>query len=144
MLDGRDMGLVVLSKLGLGFFQVVLLQPSVFDIRLPDKYLRFLARFSFLSFGLPFHSFECFTSTNNDDHMYVVAVLSTIIMGVLVVGVARSSNHQNSLLALVIVPSYLVYPTFSAAFFQTLQLPRICRSIAATARTCERRQWLWP
>jgi DNA-binding beta-propeller fold protein YncE len=36
VLKGRDLGMVVLFKLCLGFFQVALLQPSVFDVRFPD------------------------------------------------------------------------------------------------------------
>jgi hypothetical protein len=64
VLKCRDMGLVVLFKLGIGFFQVVLLQPAVYDIRFPQLYLDFLAQFKFLEFGLPFQSFACFIPTD--------------------------------------------------------------------------------
>jgi hypothetical protein len=126
VLNGRDLGLVVLFKLGIGFFQVVLFQPQVFSIRFPQLYIDFLAGFNFLRFGLPFQSFECFVPTDNHDRLHTVALLSTIVMAVLFAGVYfRSSNMHSNVLTLCIVPSYLVYPTFSSVFFQTFN----CREI---------------
>jgi hypothetical protein len=64
--------------------------------------------------------------TDNHDRLYTVALLSTIVMAVLFAGVYfRSSDTHSNVLALCIVPSYLVYPTFSSVFFQTFNCRRI-------------------
>jgi hypothetical protein len=125
VLNGRDMGLVVLFKLGTGFFQVVLLQPAVYDVRFPQLYLDFLAQFKFLKFGLPFQSFVCFIPTNYHDRVYSATALSTTILAALGMGIARSGHSHGCLLSLFIVPSYLLYPSISALFFQTFN----CREI---------------
>jgi hypothetical protein len=132
VLNGHDLGLAVLFKLALGFMQVALLQPSVFDIRFPDLYLGFLDQFAFLSFELPFTSFECLMDARIErfdyhDRVYTIAFVATGIMGALLVGVMQQarSSHNGRLLALCVVPSYVVYPTMSSTLFQTFN----CRDI---------------
>jgi hypothetical protein len=66
----------------------------------------------------------CFIPTDYHDRVYSAAVFSSIILTTLVMGIARSGNHGN-LLSLCIVPSYLLYPSISALFFQTFN----CREI---------------
>jgi hypothetical protein len=119
----------VLFKLTLGFFQVVLLQPGVYDVQFPAVYLAFLDDFKWLSFELPFQSLHCFWRTDYHDRVTTAVIFSSTIMSVLLGGVVHSRigkhDHQSRLLALSIVPSYLLYPSTSSVLFQTFN----CREI---------------
>jgi hypothetical protein len=127
LLKGRDLGLVVLFKLALNFFQIILLQESIFDVRFPEEYLQFLGHFQFLNFELPFESLRCFWRTNYHDRVSTAVAFSSIIMACLLFGVVfgRMGNHGSHFLSLCIVPSYLLYPSTSSVLFQTFN----CRTI---------------
>jgi hypothetical protein len=128
VLRGRDVDLVVPFKIALSFFQVVLLQPDVFDVRLPRLYLDFLQRFQWLALELPFRSLECFAQVSYHTKVDSAVGLSAAIMAVLLLGVTRSrsaNQRHGRLLGLCIVPSYMLYPSISSVLFQTF----MCRSI---------------
>jgi hypothetical protein len=134
VLKGHDLGLVVLCKLALGFYQVALLMPSVFEVPFPSLYLGVLQMFQWFAFEPPFQSFECFMPTNYHVQMYTAACFAFAVMVVLLVGVAQQAASQrgggggsgsSSILSYFIVPSYLVYPSVSAVFLETLK----CREI---------------
>jgi hypothetical protein len=109
---------------------VVLLQPSVYDVRFPDAYLVFLDSFRWLNFTFPFKSLECVFRTNYHDRLTTAVVLSSAIMAALVCGLVRSAKNDSRLLSLCIVPSYLLYPSTSSAFFQVFN----CRDIDTASR----------
>jgi hypothetical protein len=128
-LNGRDLGLVVLLKLGLGFFQVILLQPDAYGIRFPALYTDFLASFQWLTFEPPFTTFECWMPNNYHDRLATAVVFAALIMSVLLLGFLRTkaggTKNNGHMLALCIVPSYLLYPSTSTVLFNTLN----CRQI---------------
>ena len=47
------LGLIGKAKVAIGFFQVVLVMPEVFDVPMPKIYFEWMAAFQWLSFDLP-------------------------------------------------------------------------------------------
>jgi hypothetical protein len=119
----------------LGFYQVLLLQPAIFETQWPKAYADFLGSFSVLDFQLPIGSLSCLFETNYHTRLQLCAVASTFVLLVLLLQLtcgellrrARVVNAARSqkLLSACLVFSYLVYPSNSMVFFQTLN----CREI---------------
>jgi hypothetical protein len=78
-----------------GFYQVLLLQPDVYDVPFPRVYLQFLdalGSFAFVGFDLPLmFKVECLVQTNYHSRVYAAAIGSALVLGVLSFALVRTT-----------------------------------------------------
>jgi hypothetical protein len=94
----RQLELVIVAKIVLGFYQVLLLQPDVYDVPFPAIYLQYLdwmGSLAFVGFDLPLmFKLECIVDTDYHARVYSVACCSCLVLFALVFAMARARRQH--------------------------------------------------
>jgi hypothetical protein len=89
----RPLDVIIVFKIILGFYQVLLLQPDVYDIPFPRLYLKWLGFMSFvalLDFDVTvMFNMDCLVRASYHSRLYIVACMSFFILVVVILALIR-------------------------------------------------------
>jgi hypothetical protein len=99
LFPGKNLHPVVLFKIVLSFYQILLLQPDIYDFEFPQMYLDWLSRFSLVTLNLPSYvSIDCLVKNNYHSKMHGVSFFAGLMMAVIGLQLLWPEVHKAALL----------------------------------------------